>query len=534
MNLLLDLPSWDVRRQKGEYERIFPWEITRDHATNPVVDFYTNRMDFNGMLFQRAIALFQQIMAPDMLGNERRKLFLEPPPPETLRQWFIDSGITEAFNLDGRHRFMQDQDELEEQEPKPITALLLDTMGSATHFVKNHSPDDGFCPACAAVALDTYQTNGPPAGRGYRTGLRGGGPLTTVILYEPRKPDKDPPASLWRSICLNVLEKSQLENNEKNELRDIFPWLAPTRTSEPGTGKDTTYVDVHPLQMFWGMPSRIRLDMENRREGYCAICNRQDALITRMRVKAYGINYAGDWPHPLTPYTRDNKGQNLPMHPKAGGIQYRHWLGLVQRNEEIKREPARVVRQFMDKGFNRLGKLKIRAFGYELSNVKPIAWHEATLPLHYLPDNERRKDFDKDVENLVEAATEMLKNLKNCLKKAWFSEGSTVRGDTSFVDLEFWQQTDSTFYQILDALHRHYQDESADAQPLKLYHQWFHELYRYTEQVFDRLTDMTQIGDLKTQERVIKARLDLQHYHYKKRIKDLLRLPKKPQPKRNQ
>jgi CRISPR system Cascade subunit CasA len=46
----------------------------------------------------------------------------------------------------------------------------------------------------------------------------------------------------------------------------VFPWLAPTRTSEQASAI-TTPEQVDKLQAYWGMPRRIRLDFAATQQG---------------------------------------------------------------------------------------------------------------------------------------------------------------------------------------------------------------------------------------------------------------------------
>ncbi len=520
MNLIHD--CWlPIRHANGKTNLIAPWQITENHDTNPIIAFNAPRPDFNGALMQFLIGLVQTTLAPNDNARDRGQPFDTPPTAKYLKTAF--KTIDYAFELDGdEQRFMQDIDPLIKQEAKPITALLIDTAGSETHFIKHSQA--GFCPTCAAMSLFTLQTNAPSGGVGHRTSLRGGGPLTTVLLYTP-KPDRNLAASLWRSVWLNVLDKHNLENSDKTN-KDIFPWLTETRVSDKGI--DTTLDNIHPLQMFWGMPRRIRLDTENTTNGKCALCGiHSNQLMTHYRTKNYGVNYTGSWNHPLTPYSIDKKGKKLPIHPQSGGINYRHWLGLVQRTEKPARKPAEVIHQFNKKKFYELGRLRIWAYGYHLDNMKPICWYESTMPLYHLPtDEDNRKYFEEDIKRLIDSAAEMLKNLRDCLKKAWFKGPADVRGNTSFIDTAFWQDTEAFFFTQLEQLRQWYEPDDAEQQPTSILHPWHTYLRQYTLKQFEQWANYRQIGDAYDPKRIALARLDLIKFNYKKNIKEWLRLPK--------
>src|SRR5713226_3112872 len=342
MNLVTQ--NWiPVQRKDGARERIAPWQLTENHQSNPVVSLDAPRADFNGALIQFLIGLIQTAAPPKDEGRWEES-FLSPPTPETLKQAFAP--VAPFFNLAGDGpRFMQDFD-LQDSEKKNIATLLIETPGDNTlrnntdHFIKRGGVN-GMCPTCCATALFALQTNAPSGGAGHRTSLRGGGPLTTLVVSGD---------SLWHTVWLNVLEEFTFLNiydsPKNNKEADRFPWLAPTRTS----GKDgvtTTPVDVHPAQMYWATPRRIRLDLTSVIAGSCDICGEATShLIQHYYMQNYGVNYKGPWRHPLTPHIIDKDGMPLPRHAQPGGVTYRHWLGLVQTETKENREPARVVFEF--------------------------------------------------------------------------------------------------------------------------------------------------------------------------------------------
>ncbi len=206
MNLIYD-PWIPVQRDDGTSARIAPWQLTEQHATNPVTSIRTTRPDFDGALMQFLIGLEQTTTTIEM-EMDWEDLFFEPPTPDVLKAQYAP--IAHAFEIGGDGpRFMQDFD-LPEGETKEISALLIDAPGGNSlrhhldHFVKRGLVE-GMCSSCAATALFTLQTNAPSGGVGHRTSLRGGGPLTTLVTCDPRATEDDIGATLWRDVWLNVL-----------------------------------------------------------------------------------------------------------------------------------------------------------------------------------------------------------------------------------------------------------------------------------------------------------------------------------------
>lgn len=526
LNLLTD-PWIQVRRGATDTGAglIAPWQLTESIDTDPVVALDAPRPDFNGVLAQFLIGLLQTAFAPAD-ESEWFEHFESPPTPDRLKAAFAP--FAHAFDLDGDGpRFMQDRDQLADQKPLPITALLIDTAGSETHFVKD-LPTQGFSPAMAALALFSLQTNAPSGGVGHRTSLRGGGPLTTLVVASPDSESKRP--TLWQSLWLNVLDSTMLGcRADPADAGQIFPWLAPTRTSEKGT-LPTTPEDVHPLQAFWCMPRRIRLDMEGLESGVCAIdATPHEHLIARYRTKNYGTNYGGAWRHPLSPYTNDGK-ELIAGHPR-GSIGYRNWLGLVQEftDKKAKREPAQVVSRFWNLGYRLQDegwRLRLWAFGYDMDNMKPRRWCESTLPLFSI-DQRRRPLIEEVAEHMVDAAGLFFGNLRGALKDAWFSPDDPRRKSAKLEHVQdaFWQETEGLFYRRLANLIE--AEAPADARTAA-YHAWHADLMRYTRTAFDRWVDYNQITEQSHPRRIAVARSNLQKFNHKKQIQQLLQLPSKP------
>ncbi|CAG1021739.1 partial CRISPR system Cascade subunit CasA, partial [Methylococcales bacterium] len=335
MNLITD--RWiPVIRQNGQSDLIAPWQIAE--AENPVIEITAPRPDFQGALYQFLIGLLQTCFAPED-EDQWLEYWQEIPKPEALRAHFDKTALAFELNSNGV-AFLQDFD-LPDGELKAISALLIEAPGGKTlkdnldHFIKRDCANQ-LCPSCAATALFTLQTNAPGGGVGHRVGLRGGGPLTTLIIPKSIK------ATLWQKLWLNVLNQEDLEPAQ-NINAHIMPWLGKTRISDKG--QITAPGDVHPLHAYWGMPRRIRLT-EVAEEGDCDLCgSHADSLFREYRTKNYGTNYDGAWLHPSTPYRHDPKKVNPPLSLKGqqGGLGYRHWLGLALQDDDNGDKAAQIV-----------------------------------------------------------------------------------------------------------------------------------------------------------------------------------------------
>ncbi len=458
MNLLHD-PWLPVRRRSGVAERIAPWQVAERLAEDPVVALASPRADFDGALVQFLIGLLQTALAPQDEREWRRGW--EEPDPEGLRRAL--EPFAHAFELFGPGaRFLQDLT-LADESPgeEPIERLLIDAPGENTsrlgkdHFVKA-GRIQRLCPACAAAALLTLQINAPSGGQGHRTGVRGGGPLTTLVVH---------PRDLWSTLWQNVLANGSLPPGppEGSRLEDCFPWLAPTRTSEKGTGQATTREDVDPLQVYWAMPRRIRLladagDTRDARdaEPTCDLCGAPARpAVARFLVLNLGINYTGPWEHPLSPHGIDAGGALFPVKGGQARPSYRYWLGLVQSSPELRRHPARVVTELAHRLSHEEPSdgtdYQLWAFGYDMDNMKARAWVEGRLPLPRVPPG-RAAEYERQAAALVLAARQAEGALVLAAREAVSGRPEDLGGDPGDLTVRFWQETEAAFFDHLGQL----------------------------------------------------------------------------------
>ena len=516
---LIDEPWIPVRRASGAEEWIRPWEVpARGEDTSRATGLSAPRPDFNGALIQFLIGLVQTAFAPNTEREWRRRL-QNPPNPGELREAF--SAHASAFNLDGdRPRFLQDYDRIPEAKDKPIAYLLVDSPSdnalrkNKDHFIKDRTAQQ-YCGACTATALYDLQTHAPQGGRGHRTSLRGGGPVSTIVMGR----------DLWHTIWLNVLPGPDLAGGDAAPDGDppqssVYPWLAPTRTS--GDDRATTPEDAHPLQAFWGMPRRIYLD-EPEEGGRCSLCGReQGRLFSGYRTTNHGVDYQGAWEHPLTPHRIGDDGEPRPRHAQQEGFSYRYWRGFAIGGGD-QSQPARVVRRFYKRGrYAELddvfkGPARLWVFGFETDRTKIRAWHESQMPLYRVPP-EVRPELERLVSRLVDVAGSVAGNLTQALRKGLYGYPSeTTTGKTDWdiaegasrdhtlfenAEVQFWQDTEPAFYDTLGSAVRKLEDrepESGEEALDGLKVRWAETLQEEALRLFDETTQhgRSQAEDLK-------------------------------------
>lgn len=473
---LINDPWLPARDRAGRVRRIRPIDLLDES----IIELAWPRADFQGAAYQLLIGLLQGTV-----------------PPADREEWeeVWDEGIDERAFAAGLEQlapafafgaqkpsFMQDMATLE-GDPLRVANLLIEAPGDNTrklnkdHFVKR-GVVEGICPCCCAIALFTLQINAPSGGQGHRTSLRGGGPLTTLVW------PKEPETPLWRRLWLNVLTTEQMPASMAVDA-SRFPWCGSTRTSEQASSI-TTPERVHPQQVYWGMPRRIEIDFSAPRAGCCSLCGEQsEQLLDYYRTKNYGVQYDG-WAHPLTPYRQDLKDPTAPLlsvKGQPGGLLYKEWLGLIwQGASEQNREcPACVVGQAQ--GFRPDGvTLGLHCFGYDMDNMKARCWYQQHVPLPHVPPA-RQEVLIGWLRLALLGARDGLGLLKGAVKAAWYLSPKDARGDLSFIDLAFWQQTEPAFLRLLDVL---LGSSGADPAGAALAH-WHGYLHRELLQRFDDL-----------------------------------------------
>jgi CRISPR system Cascade subunit CasA len=516
MNLIND--RWiPIRRADGSKDKITPWEITQDihDEKRKIIAVASPRPDFDGALTQFFIGILQTACTPD---DDTWWDWLDTPPePKKLQSYLTP--FSASFELDGPGpRFMQDYQPAELSDTSDIGALLIETPGenaikkSTDHFIKRNSVQQ-LCADCAATALYTMQLNAPAGGVGYRVGLRGGGPLTTIVVGKV----------LWETCWLNVLTRTNYISNPmlKAEIDSPlrFPWLTQTRISIPKVGQDTYWGDIHPDQLFWGMPRRKYLISEDvPKAAICDLCGKKTTKVfKRYKKKNYGTNYVGTFEHTLSPHYMDDNNLR-PIHPQPGGYGYRHWLGFIENSVvgKTERRPAKVINQFRSLSSN---DGSLWAFGYDMDNMKARCWYDSKMPILII--NKKQKDVYKGhAVQLIQSANWIADSLLKKVKKALFGE-SEVRGNTAYIKALFWQKTESFFYQTMNLLRDALTSEQSTAGILLI---WRDQITKETISIFDE-TSQTGDFDAVNPRRVATARNELCGIIYGDKLKDILGIP---------
>jgi len=459
-----------LRRRSGRIERVRPADVVSDHQGDPFVAPAWGRADFDAATLEFLIGLLATAAAPQTRSDWARR-YAAPPSAVELEAAFAP--FAEAFELLGAGaRFGQDLDPLGDQDETPVSALLIEAPGANTiKENKDLFQKRGQVPllsrAAAAMALFTLQTYAPSGGAGHRTSMRGGGPLTTLLLPPEAG---DAPATLWQRCWLNTPLANEDEVPATDALTLVFPWLAPTITSEGKVPHRVTPDSSHRLQAFWGLPRRLRLtEQPNAARLACPVTGIVDeVIIIGLRTKPYGVSYDA-FEHPLSPHykAKANDPVFLPVHPQPGGLSYRDWPDLV-----LTAKPMRVPAATVGEGLRRLDSLRLdrrdqrprlSATGYDMDNMKARGFLEATMPV-FLPPEQVRSQFEDIAAKLVEAATLAASLCVSNIRQATAGEHAEAKASPFQAMRErFFQETEAVFYALLGDLERNFAALTAES-----------------------------------------------------------------------
>lgn len=512
MNLIND-PWIPVLRMDGTQERIVPWQIAE--VDNPVIDIAAPRPDFQGALYQFLIGLLQTSFAPED-QDEWLQYWEKSPDAIVIKEKFGNfSSAFELFNPNS-YSFLQDNS-IELKKPESISQLLIGEPGVNTvknnqdHFI--HAGEKlGFCEACSAITLYVLSLNGPPGGAGHMSGLIGNGPVVTLAKIDGN--------TLWQNLWINILTEYDFGEKATKVSDDIFPWMGNIKTSEKCKTKECQdgcdKCSVFPkgkshLHVFWGMARRIRL-IPLEKSGCCSICGCESRLLVeKYATRPNGIRYMGGWSYPLSP--RKFYGKDRLPEPLRGNQTlkfYPDWLGITfeDDNQEIKASQA--INHFLDEKLNYVDSLKYRLHCYfydmEPGQAKARCWYEQQMPIiHVAP--QYRPLFIHFTANLINAARDVVKELRTQVKAAWFSRPKDVKGDTSMVDSMFWGTTEPDFYQVLFVLAS--QPDDTRLLPTEVAQSWLNTLCTKAKETFDYWVLEGDAEDM-DMKRITKARRELE------------------------
>jgi CRISPR system Cascade subunit CasA len=488
-NLLTD-PLIPLRRASGS---LFLGSVADILDTDdPPVAIVAPRADFHLGLMEFLVAVFATLDP----ANSDRSWLERFRRPATKRQ--LEEAIAAAipyFELAGEGvTFMQ---ELGDFGGKRVSAGALFIEGPGAISVENNTDvftrrlrTQTLSRRSAALALYVHQNFAPSGGKGYRTSVRGGGPLTTLVNLQ-RIAGRQP--TLFQQVWANVPKG---EAAAADEYPRIFPWAVPTRTS--ADGRQTTPEDVNPLQMFWGMPRRVRLHLEENVDRIpCDLTGEIDTHVCRtVEVRDYGTNYT-TWMHPLTPYRRiDPKSEEMyRVAAPADRFGFRHWPGAAFETPGASVKPAACVSTFVAERLPNLRRegveFGIYAAGYAMDSAKVLGFVEGNMPALVEPDPAKRKAIGELLSHLVEATAYAEAILGIAIRKAVQREDAGDATPIEAAKRRLWDDLEGRFRILFEGI-----TSDAALDPEARAKEWLGELRRAQLSIFDDVAPIDAFSTL--------------------------------------
>ncbi len=386
-------------------------------------------------------------------------------------------------------RFCQELEEFD-GEANLADALFIDTPGingqkKNTDLMTHRDRFPALGLKAAAMALYALQQFAPSGGAGNRTSLRGGGPMTTLVMLHTDQ-GKVP---LRYQLVVNLPVLFDREWLDDEEMSRALPWLRPTVTSEGKPPREVAEADpqAHPAQALFGMPRRIRLIAGDR--GPCPLTGEQGPRVTGFLQKPWGAKYS-TWRHPLTPYRQNKEEAPFTVKPKPVRFGFRDWVGItVGRTEEAnKAYPATIVSalsQRMRVLCNHGYEVQMLAAGWAMNNMEAETYLHSVQPLYLAPDDRSglAENMAKMARSFATAAEDTVRQLRGSLNEALF-DGKAKTMDASIFEEasdSFYEQTEDAFHDSLLKIMK-ITDQSAEEACAKA---WLSTLRRVALSIFD-------------------------------------------------
>ena len=114
---------------------------------------------------------------------------------------------------------------------------------------------------------------------------------------------------------------------------------------------------------------------------------------------------------------------------------------------------------------------------------------------------------------------EIVKILRSGIKSAWFSRPGDVKGNMSIIDQQFWEETEPSFYRLLNKLVK--LPVETRMVPPEIYLSWFRTLEKSIFQIFEKATLESTPENL-DMKRIISAQQTLtKRFYGNKTVKNL-------------
>lgn len=288
--------------------------------------------------------------------------------------------VSEWFQMDhSNYPFMQIR-EVKADKITPMDKLLAGLTGATNCcFVNQPGLGECLCPGCAAIALFNQASNVPGFGGGFKPGLRGETPITTMVQG----------THLKQTIWLNVLCKQRLVYDiswYSDTMHQKPTWVEPIKSGEK--------IAAERIGLMRGLlwqPAHIEL-LSPTEKGVCSCCGCQTNEVYRGFKKAkFNFSVNGIWPHPHTPRLSFKKKGQIEEKFAAFKTSAPSWTQLSrfvvqqQINDSNKegQQPAAVIRQVKFLFGGKAQRLSLLVGGYRNKSAKILERRHEVFTLNH-------------------------------------------------------------------------------------------------------------------------------------------------------
>ncbi|MDP3480680.1 MAG: type I-E CRISPR-associated protein Cse1/CasA [Desulfoprunum sp.] len=251
------------------------------------------RDDMELAALQLLICISQALFTPKGTAELRSRIV----KPITVSEYDVAvQAVTDWFFLDHpKHPFMQVRG-VPAKDSTPMDKLLAGLTGATNScFVNQAGLAGGLCGGCAAIVLFNQASCAPSFGGGFKAGLRGSSPITTLVQGD----------HLRRTVWLNILSG--------DELVQTFSWHGDTAMQKPTwiepikAGEAVSSQRIGFIRGLLWQPDHIEL-LSPVAAKSCSCCgSRTDTAYTAFNKAKFSYTVVGTWPHPHSPRIMSSK-----------------------------------------------------------------------------------------------------------------------------------------------------------------------------------------------------------------------------------
>ncbi|END6563693.1 type I-E CRISPR-associated protein Cse1/CasA, partial [Escherichia coli] len=259
MNLLID--NWiPVRPQSGGKVQIINLQSLFCSKNQWRLSLPRDDMELAALALLVCIG---QIIAPAKDDVEFRHRIMNPLSEDEFQR-LIAPWIDMFYLNHAEHPFMQTKG-VKANDVTPMEKLLAGVSGATNcAFVNQPGQGEALCGGCTAIALFNQANQAPGFGGGFKSGLRGGTPITTFVRG----------IDLRSTVLLNVLTIPRLQKQFPNEshTENQPTWIKPVKPNESVPASSIGFV----RGLFW-QPAHIEL-CDPIGIGKCSCCGQESNL----------------------------------------------------------------------------------------------------------------------------------------------------------------------------------------------------------------------------------------------------------------